>query len=150
MEKKQVFYKGEQCNLYSETIDNLKWSGLAFKKNDCTIYRTTLETLQDDKVLTLDNEDVVLYLKNKAWSKKHFLALLPSERSKEIIFYVRDRSDSYFKKTERILEWAKTVVKFDTAFVEKVHEILASYNEITLAQEKAIDNIIEKWRIPIE
>jgi len=48
-------------------------------------------------------------------------------------------------KCELILEWAKTKPFFDTSFVEDV-----MYSTFpTDAQEEGINNIIEKWSIPL-
>lgn len=54
----------------------------------------------------------------------------------------------YEDKIETILDWARTNESFDTEFIESLAEQI-SYKNLSFAQEKAIDNIIKRFRIPL-
>lgn len=51
-------------------------------------------------------------------------------------------------KIERILEWAEENPKFDTEFVERLQDQLDRAGELSVDQIRALDNILERWRIP--
>lgn len=54
----------------------------------------------------------------------------------------------YQAKCEMILEWAKTKRFFDTSIVEGILDWISEH-EITYTQIRAIDNIIDKFKIDI-
>ncbi len=56
----------------------------------------------------------------------------------------------YKNKCEKILIWAKRVPHFDKKFIESVLKFYDKAERITVAQECAIDNIIEQWKIKID
>jgi hypothetical protein len=56
----------------------------------------------------------------------------------------------YQDKFQYILKWAKEVPNFSTRFIESVLEWYDEHNNFTSAQERAIDNIINKWNVPLE
>lgn len=51
-------------------------------------------------------------------------------------------------KLELILTWAdESGIDFDTTFVVDLQNKFHKYGNLTERQEKALDNIIERWRI---
>ena len=54
------------------------------------------------------------------------------------------------EKCEMILNWALEHTSFDTTFVRSVMEYIDEHDYPTHAQEKALDNIIESFRIEEE
>lgn len=55
----------------------------------------------------------------------------------------------YSEKIDAILNWARSKPNFDTEFVESVENQLNERGDLTSAQEEALDNIIEKFRIKV-
>lgn len=53
------------------------------------------------------------------------------------------------EKIDAILDWAEEHPEFDTDFVESLASQLEDKGELSENQEDALDNIIEKWHIPV-
>lgn len=52
------------------------------------------------------------------------------------------------EKIDMVMTWADEKDRgFDTEFVESLQESLDNYGSLTVAQENALDNIIEQWHI---
>jgi hypothetical protein len=51
-------------------------------------------------------------------------------------------------KIESILDWARENPHFDEGFVLKMQQQLLENENLTRNQQIAINNIIEKWRVP--
>lgn len=52
-------------------------------------------------------------------------------------------------KIQAIREYAEDHPKFDTDFLDSVEAALAKYGRLTESQSRALDNIIEGYRIEI-
>lgn len=57
--------------------------------------------------------------------------------------------DPYKIKIKSILEWAKVKTFFDTEFIESLQDQFEEKGYLSDAQERAVDKIIKKFRIPI-
>jgi hypothetical protein len=57
---------------------------------------------------------------------------------------------SQAERIDRILQWSKGSVRarFNTSFVEKMKQEVAA-GPLTIYQDEALNNIIEKWHVPI-
>lgn len=76
------------------------------------------------------------------------LCVVPSENSTSIALFVLPKRPDQ-AKVDRILKWAKLNDHFDISFVKSMSQIVwGDGKRLTEAQTNAIDNIIEKWRIP--
>ncbi|MCF0254352.1 MAG: hypothetical protein HUK26_08480 [Duodenibacillus sp.] len=53
------------------------------------------------------------------------------------------------EKIDLILSWADDVPAFDTGYVESLKDFLDDRGWLTDAQEEALDNIIDRWHIPV-
>lgn len=51
------------------------------------------------------------------------------------------------QKLDRILQWSKKNPKFNTSFVNSLQESLQTFDSLTDSQEKAVNNILKKFRI---
>jgi hypothetical protein len=55
----------------------------------------------------------------------------------------------YYIICEEILEWSRYKENFDTRFIESIMDFYKRTGFFTRSQKYAIDNIVEKWNIPI-
>lgn len=51
------------------------------------------------------------------------------------------------EKIEMVLEWAEDHDSFNTDFIISLQDALGQYSELTSAQQQALDNIIDRFRI---
>ena len=52
-------------------------------------------------------------------------------------------------KIDAVMDWAEETPHFNVEFVEKLQQDLQVKGELSEKQEAALDNIIDKWRVPI-
>ena len=57
------------------------------------------------------------------------------------------QSDDTTDKINMILDWAEDHPTFDTEFVENIQSQFEDSGSISDAQDQALDNIIERWKI---
>ncbi len=65
--------------------------------------------------------------------------------NKGLLMGAEDLSDH--DKLDMVEEWAANVPTFDTTFIDSLRERMSRIGYLSSAQEEALDNIIDKWKI---
>lgn len=148
-EEKKMIYNGEEVIVRSRNIieNKVKQSNFFFlHKNGNKIGRTVLKILDEKTYFNLEPQSLVSIRKHACISTQ-FLTCIPDGPTKELIIYEFDENIQ-MQKTMRAVEWSINNPEFDKTFIYNLYDLLEAGNKLTAAQEKALDNIIEKWRIP--
>lgn len=153
-EKKEekVFFKGEELTRYTQNDGQLEWSYLWYRnRQDRRIGRTSLSPLDKTQGLVIREEKNIQFLLAVTGIDRRFLMAVPNDTTPEIIIYDLgnpEPDDSLWIKLRKIILWADDHPEFDRSFVSQLYLLRKKGLDLTAAQEKALDNIIEKWRIP--
>ncbi len=153
-EKKEekVFFKGEEITRYTQNDGTMEWSDIWYRnRQDRRIGRTSITPLDKTKGLVIREEKNIQFLLAVTGIDRRFLMAVPNDTTREIIIYdlgQPDPDDFVGKKLRKIILWAQANKEFDSSFVHQLYSLKEKGHQLTPAQEKALDNIIEKWRIP--
>ena len=148
-EEKKMIYNGEEVIVRSSNIieNKVKQSKFFFlHKNGNKIGRTVLKILDEETYFNLEPQSLASIRKHACISTQ-FLTCIPDGPTKELIIYEFDENIQ-MQKAMRAVEWSRNNPEFDKTFIYNLYDLLEAGNKLTAAQEKALDNIIEKWRIP--
>jgi hypothetical protein len=148
-EEKKMIYNGEEVIVRSRNIieNKVKQSAFVFRrKNGNNIGRTVLKILDEETYFNLEPQSLTS-IRKRANISTQFLTCIPNGPARELIIYEFDENVQ-MKKTMRVVEWSEDNPEFDRTFVNNLYDLLEVGNKLSFAQEKALDNIIDKWRIP--
>lgn len=149
--EEKVFFKGEEVTRYTHNDGQIECSDIWFTKKGRTIGRTVLSPIDKTQGLVIREEKNIQFLLDMTGIGRKFLMAVPDDTTPEIIIYDLTQSipdDSVWRKLRKIILWADEHPEFDRSFVSQLYSLKAKGHQLTTAQEKALDNIIEKWKIP--
>ncbi len=150
--QEEIFFRGEKTTRYTQDDGQIEWSDLWFNnKHDQMIGRTSLSPLDRTQVINIREEKHIQNLLAFVGISRNFLMAVPNDPTPEIIVYtiVRPEPENCAdKKIRRIVLWSEKNKEFDVSFVFQLWCLRKKGHELSVGQKKALDNIIEKWKIP--
>lgn len=149
----KIFFRGEEVRRYTQNDGQIEWSDIWFTKKGRTIGRTVLSPLDKTQGLVIREEKGIKLFLDMTGIGRRFLMAVPNDATPEIVIYsinltLSNSDDPQIKKIRRIFGWSLKHKEFDSSFVDQLYSLKEKGHQLTPAQEKALDNIIEKWRIP--